>query len=318
MIDGFVFQLIMLTVSLVALAGSSHFTIKSIEKLIELTGLSDASAGFIILSIVTTLPEITVASFAIYGGVPAISIGDILGSHVFNIGIVIGVLAVLGSLKACCTHLMIELVDLLFLASIIPLLLVIFQITDTSPLFSSPLVGVVLLGIFAFSIYRMSKTRSPALLDPTRKAAKMKGWKRTCLFAAMGAALVIVTSRVTVSSASEIASLLGIFPVLIGARIVAVGTSLPELAFGLTAVRRGRVHLALGDAIGANLTTTTLVLGLVFLLSPFQVNLTAFAEILLFVLASNLILWRYLTKGGVSQVGGIVLIMIYVLFQAVF
>jgi Ca2+/Na+ antiporter len=93
---------------------------------------------------------------------------------------------------------------------------------------------------------------------------------------------------------------------------------LPELAFGLTAVRRGRVHLALGDAIGANLTTTTLVLGLVFLLSPFQVNLTAFAEILLFVLASNLILWRYLTKGGVSQVGGIVLIMIYVLFQAVF
>lgn len=318
MLDGIVLQLVMLAVSLVTLAGASHFTIKSIEKLVELTGLSDASAGFIILSVMTTLPEITVASFAIFEGVPAISIGDILGSHVFNIGIVVGVLAVFGSLRACCTELMIELVDLLFLASIIPLLLVIFQITHIGPLFSSPLVGIVLLGIFAFSIYRMSKTRSPGSLDPARKAARRKGWKKTGLFIAVGAALVIVASRVTVSSASEIASLLGIFPVLIGARIVAIGTSLPELTFGLTAVRRGRVHLALGDAIGANLTTITLVLGLVFLLSPFQVNLTAFAEILLFVLASNLILWRYLTKGGVSQAGGIVLIMIYVLFQAVF
>lgn len=318
MTDGIVVQLVMLAVSLVVLAWSSHFTIESIEKLIERTGLSDASAGFILLSVMTTLPEITVASFAIYEGVPAISIGDILGSHVFNIGIVIGVLAVLGSLKACCTQLMVELVDLLFLASIIPLLLVILQITHTGPLFSGPLVGVALLGIFAFSIYEMAKTRSPSALDPMRKAAELKRWKKTGLSIVVGAALVIVASRVTVSSASAIASLLGIFPVLIGARIVAVGTSLPELAFGLTAVRRGRVHLALGDAIGANLTTITLVLGLVFLLSPFQVNLTAFAEILLFVLASNLILWRYLTKGGVSQVGGIILIMIYVLFQAVF
>jgi cation:H+ antiporter len=97
---------------------------------------------------------------------------------------------------------------------------------------------------------------------------------------------------------------------------VAVGTSLPELAFGLTAAKRGRVHLALGDAIGANLTTITLVLGFVLLLSPFAVDIAAFTEILLFVLATNLILWRYLTRGGISQIGGIIFILIYVLFQA--
>ena len=132
----------------------------------------------------------------------------------------------------------------------------------------------------------------------------------------VGAAIVIVTARFAVSSASDIAYLLGFPPILIGARIVAVGTSLPELAFGLTAAKRGRVHLALGDVIGANLTTITLVLGFVLLLSPFAVNITAFTEILLFVLATNLILWRYLTRGGVSQIGGIILIIVYVLFQA--
>ncbi|MBX5327466.1 hypothetical protein HM002_07120 [Candidatus Bathyarchaeota archaeon A05DMB-4] len=82
-------------------------------------------------------------------------------------------------------------------------------------------------------------------------------------------------------------------------------------------MRRGRVRLALGDAIGANLITITLVLGLVLVFSPFIIDPASFVEILAFVLVTNLILWRFLTKGGVSQMGGIVLIMTYILFQAV-
>ncbi|MFP3985389.1 MAG: sodium:calcium antiporter [Candidatus Bathyarchaeia archaeon] len=310
-------QLLILAASLVVLAWASHFTIEHVETLMEVTGLSEASAGFVVLAIVTTLPEITVASFAIYEGVPGISIGDILGSHLFNIGIVIGVLAVLGSLKTCCTDLLMELVDLLFLASIIPLLLVISRITETFPVYGGQLVGLALLGVFVFSVYEMTKKRSPILADLPRRLVGVKSKRGIVLWIVLGAFIVILTARLVVFSASEIVSSLGILPVLLGARVVAVGTSVPELAFGLTAVRKGRIHLALGDAIGANVATTTLVLGFVFLLSPFAVDITAFAEILLFVLATNIILWRYLTKGGISQAGGIVLIMIYVLFQAV-
>jgi len=309
-------QVFILIVSLAVLAGASHFTIKSLEDFMELTGLSEVSTGFIILSVMTTLPEMTVAGFSIFQGVPGISIGDILGSHIFNIGIVIGILAVLGSLKACRTDLLVELVDILFLASIIPLLLVILRFMVTTPLVGSPLLGVALLGIFAFSVYKMAKKRSPASEDPLSKPTHKKNQKKVIAWIIVGAAIVIVTSQFTVSSASDIAYSLGIAPILLGARIVAVGTSLPELAFGLAASRRGRVHLALGDAIGANLTTISLVLGLVLLLSPFAVELATFAEILLFVLATNLILWRYLMKGGVSQIGGIILILIYVIFQA--
>jgi cation:H+ antiporter len=104
---------------------------------------------------------------------------------------------------------------------------------------------------------------------------------------------------------------------VIGAKIVAIGTSLPELAFGLLAMKRGRVHLALGDAVGANLTTITLVLGLVLVFSPFVINATLFAEVLAFVLITNIILWWYLTKGRISPLGGIILVLIYVMFQAV-
>jgi len=93
---------------------------------------------------------------------------------------------------------------------------------------------------------------------------------------------------------------------------------MPELVLDLTAARRGRIHLAIGDAVGSNLTNLTLVLGIVLLASPspLVINLTAFAEILPFVLITTLILWRFLTKGGVPQVGGIILLIIYIIFQA--
>jgi len=122
-------QILILAVSLIILALSSHFTISSIERLIELTGLSEASAGFVVLAVMTSTPEIIVALFSVYQRAPGLSIGDIIGSNVFNMGVVLGSLGMLGYLKTCCTDLLVELTDILFVISLIPLLLVI----GTSP-----------------------------------------------------------------------------------------------------------------------------------------------------------------------------------------
>ena len=302
-----------LLTSLGVLAVASFFAIKYIEDFMEITRLSEVAAGFIILAIMTCMPELTVAIFAVYQGTAGISIGDILGSHVFNIGIVVGLLATWGSLKKCSTASLVELIDLLFIASLIPLLLVAFKIAN-------PIIGIALIVTFAFSFYRMSKKRRPPTFDDVEEKLPRRNKRRvfTILVVTLAAtALVILAARFVILSACEIIKLAGISPPEIGAKIVAVGTSLPELAFGLTAMKRGRVHLALGDAIGANLTTVTLVLGLVLTFSPSIIEQIIFAEILVFVLIMNLILWWYLTKGGVTQVGGIILIIMYVLFQAI-
>jgi cation:H+ antiporter len=111
-------QLLIFAVSLAVLPLASHFAIISVEKLIESTGLSEASAGFIILSVMTSTPEITVALFSVLQGTPGISIGDILGSNVFNIGAVVGILGMLGYLATCCTDRLIKLTDILFLTSL--------------------------------------------------------------------------------------------------------------------------------------------------------------------------------------------------------
>ncbi|MEM2112243.1 MAG: hypothetical protein QXX08_10285 [Candidatus Bathyarchaeia archaeon] len=214
-------------------------------------------------------------------------------------------------MKNCDTSSLIEIVDLLFLSSSIPLFLLIFRI-------ASPFIGVALIGIFAFSLYRMGRKINPSS-DKINEKVTGQGAKRTLFLSAtitVAAVVVIITAHFVVISASKIVIILDLSKFSIGAKIVAIGTSTPELLFGLIAMKRGRIHLALGDAVGANLTTITLVLGLVLTFSPFAVNPTIFVETLAFVLVTNLILWRYLTKGGISQIGGIVLIMTYILFQA--
>jgi cation:H+ antiporter len=310
MIIELVVPLLIFAVSLVVLASASHFTIKSIEELIALTGLSEASAGFVILAVMTSTPEIIVALFSVLQGSPGISIGDILGSNVFNVGAVLGILGMLGFLKTCCTDLLVELTDMLFITSLIPLLLVIFKV-------ASPIIGVVLLGIFSVNIYFMAKKRTPIVKTNNSAAVGKRSRKTVATMLILSFAGVIMAARLVVSSGINIALILGAPPILIGVKVVAIGTSLPELTLDFAAVRRGRVQLAIGDIIGSNLTNLTLVLGLVLLTSPFAVDMTIFTEILPFLLITTIIFWRFLTRGGVSQVGGIVLIMIYILFQAI-
>lgn len=311
-------QILTLAISLIVLAASSHFTIKSVEKLTELTGLSEMSAGFIVLAVMTSTPEIIVALFSILQGNPGITIGDILGSNMFNVGVVLGILGMLGYLKTCCTDILVELTDILFVTSLIPLLLVIFNYPPLRGFIAiAPLVGVTLLGTFSINVYLMAKKRTPKVNARTSAALSEGNTKRVGAMLILSLAGVMLAARFVVSSGISIAGILGAPPILIGAKVVAIGTSLPELTTGFAAVRRGRVQLAIGGLIGSNLTNLTLVLGLVLLASPFAVDLTIFTEILPFLLITTIIFWRFLTRGGVSQVGGIILIMIYILFQAV-
>lgn len=300
-----------LIASLIVLASASHFTIKFIEKLIELTGLSEAAAGFIILSVMTSTPEIIVALFSVLQGTAGLSIGDILGSNVFNTGAVLGILGTLGYLKTCCTDLLLDLTDFLFITSLIPILLVIFQI-------ASPFVGAILLATFFVNTYFIAKKKTPIVEANKVPAAGGRESKKMVLAKLiLTMAAVIVAARLVVASGIEIAKGLGVPPILIGAKVVSIGTSLPELSLDLTAVRRGRVQLAIGDIIGSNLTNLTLVLGLVLLTSPFAVDMVIFTEILPFLLVTTIVFWRFLARGGVSKVGGIILILTYVLFQSI-
>jgi cation:H+ antiporter len=215
----------------------------------------------------------------------------------------------LGYLKTCCTNLLTELTDILLITSLIPLLLVIFKV-------ASPVVGIILLATFVANTYFMAKKRLPAVESNGIVAPpERKGMPKVVLMLLVALVGVIVTARLVVSSGITIASLLGAPPILLGAKVIAIGTSLPEFTTDFSAVRRGRVHLAIGGIIGSNLTNLTLVLGLVLLFSPFAVDTTIFTELLPFLLITTVIFWRFLTRGGISKIGGVILLASYLLFQ---
>jgi len=211
MIIELVVPLLVFAISLVALASASHFTIRSIEELIALTGLSEASAGFVILAVMTSTPEIVVALFSVLQGTPGISIGDILGSNVFNVGAVLGILGMLGFLKTCCTDLLVELTDILFITSLIPLLLVIFKV-------ASPIIGVILLGTFLVSIYFIAKKRTPMVKTNNSAAVGKRSRKTVATMLILSFAGVVIAARLVVSSGIDIALILGAPPILIGGK----------------------------------------------------------------------------------------------------
>lgn len=318
--SGLILLPMMLAGSLVIMAVSSHFAVASMERIIEFTGLSEAAAGIGILAVMTSAPEMTVALFSVLQGAPGIAIGDILGSNVFNLGAIMGVLGMIGFLKTCCpdTVMITQLTDILFLTALIPILIVIFEI-------ATPVVGVILFGVFILNIHSMTKKRT---LIPVAKEEEKPSIPKTDRFSrivkdrkiAVVAILILslaglmTAGSLVVSSGTGIATLLGAPPILVGAKIVSLGTSLPELTLDLTAARRGRVQMALGDIVGSNLMNLTFVLGLVFITSSFTVDTTIFSEILPFLLITTLIFWRFLMRGEISKVGGSLLLVSYILF----
>lgn len=313
-IAGLIIPIAILILSMAALSFVSRYVIRSLEDYIEITGIGETSAGFAILSVITSTPEMLVAVFSILEESPALSVGDLLGSNVFNMGMVVGLLMLTSGFLKECPEGLDKVADILLLSSIIPLVLVVLEITN-------PIIGAGLIAIFVFSVYRETRTRTPthkSIMQNSKGEGRRKKSKILLKIIA-GTALIVVSAQFTVSSAINIAGIFGVIPLFIGARLVAIGTSLPELSLSLTAVKRGRIHLATANAIGSNLSNLTLILGIVFLSSaflPFSINIVAFTEIISFVLITSLIMWYHLTKGGDCRVIGVILILTYIAFQA--
>jgi cation:H+ antiporter len=137
------------------------------------------------------------------------------------------------------------------------------------------------------------------------------------LIIAVSLVLLASASHFTIKSIETLIELTGLSEASAGFVILAVMTSTPEIVVAVFSVLQGTSAISIGDILGSNLANLTLVLGLVLLTSPFAVDMIIFTEILPFLLITTIFFWRFLTKGGVSQVGGIILIMTYILFQAI-
>jgi len=201
----------------------------------------------------------------------------------------------------------------LFIASVIPLSMVFIVGV-------SWLIGIVLILIFTFYSYRMSKIRVPK--GEQRNFYETKKDLPQYLFVTIaGIFIIIVSSNWVVQSAVAIAETSGIPKTLIGATIIALGTSLPEMSLTVRAFLKGQTALGLANIIGSGFINITLVLGVTFFIpmlvgSPLTMNMFAFQGLIIFALISNLFLWYFLSMERLSWKEGAILLFIYLLFLA--
>jgi cation:H+ antiporter len=312
---GSVGNLVVLIVSLVVLIKASSLAITNSVNLASVTGLGKTKIGFILVAFSTSLPELFVVLFSIMDPQTiGISVGNVLGSNIVNICLILGVGFLLMAIKypksvGFFTRIARDEVGNLnfgiFIASIVPLILLYVG-------YASQIVGVLLIVLFGFNMYSLVRKREivEEISDTAEKRELGKYFARSFL----GIAGVVACAYFIVESASFLALSAGVPPVIIGATVIAFGTSVPELATSVDSVRKGFLDLAVGNIVGSCFLNITLILGLTFLLAPLNVNMSAFTDLILFSLIANIMLWYMLQNTNVSKREGAILLAIYIIF----
>ena len=331
LLTGFVIDVLVIAVSFVVLNWASNLAINNAVKIATVTHLGKTAVGFSMLAFSTSLPELTVAFVAAFSGSAALSVGNVLGSNIVNISFIIGLATILLYLKSrrkhnglnssdginvTSTFAKSELGSIhfgLFISSIIPLILVYIRAATW-------IVGIVLISIFIVYMYQLSKVRIPSENGVATKEEKTK-LKRYALLTIAGALGVVGSAYFLVESAVGIAQAVGIPQTVIGATIIAFGTSLPELTLDLKSFLKGHFGLAFGDIIGSSFVNITLILGVTLFVpalvgSPVSMNMDVFQNLIVFSIITNLFFWYFLSRERIGWKEGAVFLFIYGLFLA--
>jgi cation:H+ antiporter len=331
MFTDLIINVLIIGISFLALNWASTLAINNAVKIANVTQLGKTAVGFSVIAFSTSLPELTVAFIAALSGGAALSVGNVLGSNIVNISVIIGLAAILLYVKSHRKHNGVngsngisvipafaksELSSIhfgLFISSIIPMILIYIKTATW-------IVGLVLISIFVVYMYQLSKVRMPSENGEVTQEEKSK-LKRYVLFTILGALGVVGSAYFLVGSAVGIAQAVGIPQTVIGATIIAFGTSLPELTLDLKAFLRGHSALAFGDIIGSSFINITLILGVTLFVpalvgSPVSMDMGVFQNLVIFSIIVNLFFWYFLSREKISWKEGAVFLFIYALFLA--
>jgi cation:H+ antiporter len=301
---------ILLAIGLALLGGTSGIVISSIVAISEKRKLRKSVVSFLLVAFSTSLPEFFVAINSIIIGNMSVSLGDILGSNITNISLIVGtsliVAAVTRSRKRKITigeEEKKEFTTGLMILSITLLALLYLQ-------YMSRLIGVFLLCVFLGYSYILFRKRREDVVSVSNET-KGERIRKELVFITVGIAGTLIGARLTVESAIDIATYLGVPSSIIGATLVAFGTSLPELTVDVRAAHRGYLEITIGDIVGSCFLNSTLILGLLLAFTPFKVNLLVLSDLILFSVVSNLLLWYFLDNGKMGSREGLILLTFY-------
>lgn len=275
--------------------------------------ISELVIGLTIVAIGTSLPEFVISVGSAIKGSPGIALGNVIGSNIFNGLLILGVAALLSPVKFNARMLTREL-PFNLLASVVLLLVSGSMLVGGAPgEYITRYSGLLLLCFLAVFIrYTFSITDSD---DESDTDTPLTVW-RIIIFIVAGLAALIFGGNIFVDGATALAHFIGLSEAVIGITIVSAGSSLPELAVSVSAARKGKVGIAMGNVLGSNILNIFFILGTSAAITPISLNGFSFVDYYVLVASSLLIYFvgRFGGKAVITRFEGAVLVAAYVAY----
>ena len=265
-----IFPVLAVVAGLVLLVWSAERFVDGAASTSRRLGVSPLLVGMLVIGFGTSAPEMMVSALAAWQGNPGLALGNAYGSNMANIGLILGLMAVISPLAVHSTVVRREL-PLLGAVTLLSALLMWGGVVGR---LEGGLLLIVLGGMIGFSIWHARRASSDTLASTTEERLETSpmSLRAGIIWTLVGLALLMLSSRILVWGAVEIATVFGVSDLIIGLTVVAVGTSLPELASGFSALRKGEHDLVVGNVVGSNLFNTLGVVGLAAVIQPIGVG----------------------------------------------
>ena len=299
-------QILLLSVGFVMLVKGADWFVDGVSGLAEKFGIPQLVIGLTIVAMGTSAPEAAVSITAALRGNAGITIGNIVGSNILNILIILGITGVITTVAVSLSTLKYETPYLI----VITIVLIIMGITGNS---ISRIEGIILWGLFLIYLgylFAMAK-KGMSKVDEEKKN---DGMIKLIIASILGGILIIWGSSLTVDSASYIAKTFGMSERFIGLTIVALGTSLPELFTSVTAAIKGKADIAIGNIVGSNIFNILFVIGTSALITPVVFESKFVIDTIISVAAAVLLIISVIKTKSLRRPWGIIMLAGYVLY----
>ena len=274
-------------------------------KIARIFNISPLIIGLLIFGFGTSAPEMLVSGLAAYDGHPELSIGNAFGSNIFNIGLVLAVAAIIHPVIVEKNVLKKEWL-FLFLST----LFIGFLLMDGFLSFIDGSILLILLLLFLYYVFNESKKGNNLENEASEDISKGQSKGKTWLLLIISLVILVSSARLVVWGGTNLALAFGVSDLIIGLTVVALGTSLPELAVAISSALKKQHQMIIGNIIGSNLFNSLGVLAIPGLILPFQIPSEVMSRDYIYMLIFTLLILIFSLKLRINRFGGLILLTI--------
>ncbi|MDD6572042.1 MAG: calcium/sodium antiporter [Thermoflexaceae bacterium] len=296
-------QCVLLVVGFVLLVKGADWFVDGTSGIADKFGVPQLVIGLTIVAMGTSMPEAAVSIAAALKGSAEITIGNIVGSNILNILIILGVTAVIVTVAVAKSTVRVEIPYMLF----VTVLLLVMGCTGNVISFVEGVILWTAFLVYLGYLFMMAKKKKEEVQEESKNASLLK----LVLLAIIGLVLVVAGSDVTVDAATGIAKFMGLSERFIGLTIVALGTSLPELVTSVSAAIKGKADIAIGNIVGSNIFNILFVVGTTALITPVVFAPNFIIDTIAAIGAGVLLWFCVFRKNRLNRIGGILMLLCY-------